>query len=96
MKNFYSLERREDGQIVKTLESPVGGLQEVVEELTRLSAMISALTANYERAKEAYEIKVPELEAMKEALTLEAKNPKPFKASVPNEAENKLSCCSFV
>jgi len=63
----------EDGQIVKTVEEQVGGLEEVVEELTKISAAISAYTANLERATTAFNSKVPELEAMKEALITKAK-----------------------
>lgn len=62
----------ENGEIVKSIEQPVGGLPEVVQELNRLSGLISSITATYNRAFTEYE-KVPELQAQLESLIEEAK-----------------------
>jgi hypothetical protein len=60
-----------DGQLVEKV--PVGTLENVVDELTKLTLEISAITASLARAQHTYDNKVPELQNKIQLLVDEAK-----------------------
>ena len=60
-----------NGQLFEKV--PVGTLENVVDELTKLTLEISAIKANLARAQHAYDNRVPELQNKIQLLVDEAK-----------------------